>query len=54
MFLKIDLIFFQMGFSFSKIYSMCICGFIEKNINVCRLYKHSNVPKKIQYGHYLL
>jgi hypothetical protein len=36
--------FSQMGFLCCNIYSICLFAFIDKNINVYPLYKHSNVP----------
>jgi hypothetical protein len=33
---------------------MCVCGFIEKNINVYPLYKHAKVLTNFQYGHFFL
>ncbi len=49
----LGLVFFQMGFSCFEIYLICLCAFIEENINVYPLYKHSNVLTFCQYGHCL-
>jgi len=46
--------YYYTGFYYFRIYLMCLCGFIKKNINVYPLYKHSNVLKFCQYNHCLL
>jgi len=47
MVVTVGLVFFSSGISMLWNYSICLWAFIEENINVYPLYKHSNVLTSI-------